>query len=309
MLPVVDPNAPQPTVFFTAYRAAVRLTAQACLDEPSNPSLDSLDDVSACYVRKGWREFLAASNAPHMMSTQASSSARKAPRTRFTSRSGAALDITPPFRPVDLSRFPDGTRITPIQRPDHCAILAISDALAVIHADAARFLALYPDPDQARHLLHAHARFLYELAQVGLSALTPMHLKDWHPRSLLDTPSDLSNAAQLVASMSCTEAGIASLALQWAAVAYVRALSEPPRDDESLRAHLNRQVDQFDAIRHAAFDQLLAKNENALSSLRILPRTHASQAVFRSHQHTFPVLALVPLSSPDTAEPMERSQL
>lgn len=308
MLPVVDPHPSKSTVFFSAYRAAVRLSAQACLDDHSTQSLDSLDDVSACYVRKGWREFLAA-NAPDMLSTHAMPAPSKAHRPRFSSRSGTSVDITPPFRQVDFSRFPDGTKVHPIQGSDHCAILAISDALTVIHADATRFQAFAASPEQAQQLLHAHARFMYELAQVGLSALSSIHIQNWHPRALLDAPSDIAAAPSLLALMACTEAGIASLALQWASVAYVRSLSLAPLEGEALSESLDRQIAHLDSLRRSAFDHLLVMNQNTLQTLRIPPRTHASQAVFRSNQHTFPVLALVPLASPSPLAPRELSQL
>lgn len=295
MLPVVDSDSAGTPSYFTAYGTAVRMTAQACIEADDSYTRGTLDKVSASYVCNAWREYFTSRSTP--MPTVAIPASRTAPRGRMTNHAGVSLDVTPPYRPVDLSRFPTGTRVIPIDQSEHVALAALTDALHVTHHDAARFLAV-ADPGDAKVLIHTHARFLYELSQIGLQGLPDGHLKAWHPRALLDAPSDLNDGVPRMVSLAATEVGLASLALQWASVAYVRALSMPDATEEGTVAMLARQITSLDRLREAAFTALLSANQRMTMAMKLPPRSHTSQAVFRSLQYTVPVLALVPLIPP-----------
>lgn len=281
------------------FRAAVRLRAAACQDPTLARRHGSYVEIETRYAMSAWRNALAATGTPIMLPTPIPASATT-PRKRHVSRSGRVLDITLPFRSVDLSTFPPGTWAVPLEDATHCAVLALTHALQAVHTDAARFLAV-TDPSQATTVVHTHARFHYELAQVALSGLPPDQLSEWQPRVILDAPSSAHLGPALLARHALTESALAACALQWAAVAYVRLLARGVEAGEAPVTALARHIDDLDCLRHALRDELTRRNAELLAAQGVPYRSHVVEAVFRSDQHPHPVAAIVPLVPPSGA--------
>lgn len=201
------------------------------------------------------------------------------------------IALSTPFRQVELSKLPPGTRCLSLHDNRHTATAAVEELVGMVFRDMTRTTDRYAG-DEAWRALRAHASFLAAAARASLDRLPDDDFRDWE-RPVLAACA-FEQAPERVAALALTTRAQQALALHFVAKAYAKAQDEVDdrMDNPAARVGaLARRMETISALMQTALD---AFNQSVLARARIAIADVVPAVIFRPIPYGVPVLAAVP---------------
>lgn len=201
------------------------------------------------------------------------------------------IALSTPFRQVELTKLPAGTRCLSLHDNRHTATAAVEELVGMVFRDMTRTTERYVG-EEAWRALRAHASFLSAAARASLDRLPDDDFRDWE-RPVLSACA-FEQAPERVASLALTTRAQQALALHFVAKAYARAQDEVDErlDNPADRiVALARRMTTISTLMQTALD---AFNQGVLVRARIALTDVVPAVIFRPIPYGVPVLAAVP---------------
>lgn len=202
-----------------------------------------------------------------------------------------SIALSTPFRQVELSKLPPGTRCVALHDPRHTATAAVEEIVGMIQRDMCRAKEQYAG-DDAWRALRTHASFLAAAARASLERLPDDDFRDWQ-RPTLSTCA-FEQSPERVAALALTTRAQQALALHFVAKAYGQAQDEVDDALESPAARVaavQRRIETVGALMQTTLD---AFNQGVLAKAKIAYAGVVPTVIFRPIPFGVPVLAAVP---------------
>ena len=201
------------------------------------------------------------------------------------------IALSTPFRQIELSRLPEGSKFLPIHDPRHTATAAVEEVIGMIQRDMVRALERY-EGEQAWRALRSHAAFLSAAARTSLDRLAEDDFRDWK-RPALDGCA-IAMAPERVATLALTTRAQQTLALGFVARAYAKAQEDADDKEEQVQARIEHVVKSVDAMVLMLRRMLGVLNESLISTAKLAFRRFTTAVIFRPLPAGVPILAVVP---------------
>jgi len=217
-----------------------------------------------------------------------------------------SIAISTPFRQVELSKLPAGTRCIALHDPRHTATAAVEELVVMIQRDICRAKLQYTGDDVWR-AIRSHASFLSAAARASLERLPDDDFRDWQRPT--PTNCGFEQSPERVAALALTTRAQQALALHFVAKAYGQTQDDvdDERDSPSARvASVQRRLETVGSLMQTTLD---AFNQSVLAKAKIPYVGIVPTVIFRPIPFGVPVLAAVPeeAMTPALITPGDRS--
>jgi hypothetical protein len=202
-----------------------------------------------------------------------------------------SLALSTPFRQVELSKLPAGTRCFALHDPRHTATAAVDELVGLVLRDLKRASEQHQGEDAWR-ALRSHASFLVAAARASLERLPDDDFRDWQRPTL---PScAIEQASERVAALALTTRAQQALALHFVARGYANVQDEVGDLDESFAARVAEVARRMETLSKLQQTTLDAFNQSVLAKSKVPYVGVVPTVIFRPIPFGVPVLAAIP---------------